>query len=183
MEKLFEIYDDKHPVLRQICKKVELPLSNEKRKLILEMVQYLKNSQDEEFAEKNNIRPGVGIAAPQIGIAERFVALYYVNENDEVVQYGLVNPRIMVSSVKKAALRCGEGCLSVKEDQPGYVYRHYKITVKAFDAITNKEITINARGYDAIVLQHELDHLDGILYYDRINKKDPTGEIENSVLI
>ena len=55
--------------------------------------------------------------------------------------------------------------------------------MKAFDIVSNKEITITATGYDAIVLQHEYDHLDGILYYDRINKADPFKEVENSYLI
>ena len=108
---------------------------------------------------------------------------YYINENDQEVKYGLINPRIIASSVKKCALRSGEGCLSVKQDHPGLVYRYFKITLKAFDIFSNKEIEINAKGYDAIVLQHELDHLSGILYYDRIYKSNPQIIIENSVLI
>ena len=49
--------------------------------------------------------------------------------------------------------------------------------------VSKKEVLIKAKGYDAIVLQHEYDHLDGILYYDRINKKEPNKEIPNSYLI
>ena len=70
-------------------------------------------------------------------------------------------------------LDAGEGCLSVKKDVPGYVYRHYKITVKAYDVIENREITIKARGLLSIILQHEIDHLNGLLYTDHINKDDP----------
>ena len=55
--------------------------------------------------------------------------------------------------------------------------------MKAYDVVSKKEVLIKAKGYDAIVLQHEYDHLDGILYYDRINKKEPNKEIPNSYLI
>ena len=58
-----------------------------------------------------------------------------------------------------------------------------KIVIKGYDAIQEKDVTITAYGYDAIVLQHEYDHLDGILYYDRINKQNPTQEVPNSYLI
>lgn len=181
--KIFKIIDDKQKVLHTTCEPVELPVSDDIRNKLLEMVEYLKNSQDEEFAEKNNIRSGVGLAAPQIGILKRFFAIYYVNSENEVIQYGLVNPKIVSCSVKKCALASGEGCLSVKQDHDGLVYRYYKIVLKAFDVIQNKEITISAKGYDAIVLQHEFDHLNGILYYDRINKDHPNEQIDNSVLI
>ena len=56
-------------------------------------------------------------------------------------------------------------------------------TLRAFDIFENKEIDIVAKNYDAIVLQHELDHLSGILYYDKIDKSNPFKEIDNSFLI
>ena len=100
-----------------------------------------------------------------------------------MVEYGLVNPKIIQNSMKKVALKGGEGCLSVDEDHSGFVYRYDKIVMKAYDVVSQKEVLIKAKGYDAIVLQHEYDHLDGILYYDRINKKEPNKEIPNSYLI
>jgi peptide deformylase len=169
---LFKIYTLDDEVLHQKAKPVDMPLSDEKRKLILDMVEYLKLSQDDEFAQKNNIRPGVGIAAPQIGVSERFFAVYLEDE-DKTYEYGLVNPRIASTSVKKAFLSGGEGCLSVPVDQKGYVYRYNKITIKAFDVVSNQDVTLKLTGYPAIVFQHEYDHLDGILYVDRINKKEP----------
>ena len=179
----FNIIPDTDKSLREPCEKVSFPLDEKLKEIIFNMVEYLKLSQDPEYAEKYNVRPGVGLAAPQIGINQCFFAIYYLNEYDEEVKYGLVNPKIIMSSVKKCALSGGEGCLSVKEDKPGLVYRYFKITMKAYDVFQEKEITINAKGYDAIVLQHELDHLSGILYYDRIDKNNPNLEIENSVLI
>ena len=179
----FKIIDDKNPLLRKECEKVILPIDNTLRGTINEMVEYLKASQDEEISQKLGIRAGVGLAAPQIGINKRFFAIYYLNEEGKEIKYGLVNPRIIMSSVKKCALASGEGCLSVKNDHPGYVYRYFKITLRAFDVFLDKEIDIVAKGYDAIVLQHELDHLSGVLYYDRIDKTNPVKELDNSILI
>ena len=146
------------------------------------MVSYLKKSQDKKYCQKHHIRAGVGLAAPQIGVNKRMFAIYYTKE-DEVVEYGLVNPKIIQNSMKKVALKGGEGCLSVDEDHSGFVYRYDKIVMKAYDVVSQKEVLIKAKGYDAIVLQHEYDHLDGILYYDRINKKEPNKEIPNSYLL
>ena len=179
---MFKIVKDNEKSIREKCQPVVLPLSQEDKDLALAMVDYLIKSQDEEYASKHNIRAGVGLAAPQIGINKRMFAIYYETE-EGFVKYALINPKIIQNSIKKVALASGEGCLSVDNDHPGYVYRFDKIVIKGFDAITNKEVTITARGYDAIVLQHEYDHLDGILYYDRINKENPTQEVPNSYLI
>lgn len=180
---MLKIVKDKVKSLRDKSIPVEMPISQKDRKTLSDMVEYLINSQNEEYCQKHNIRSGVGLAAPQIGINKRMFAIYYNKSENEIIKYGLVNPKIIQNSLRKVALRGGEGCLSVDEDKQGYVYRYHKIVMKAFDIITNKEITIIATGYDAIVLQHEYDHLDGILYYDRIDKTNPFKEIDNSYLI
>ena len=179
---MFKIVEDTAKSIREKCKSVETPISKEDKELALSMVDYLIKSQDDEYAEKHKIRSGVGLAAPQIGVNKRMFAVYYTVD-DKVVKYALINPKIVQNSVKKVALASGEGCLSVDNDHPGYVYRSDKIVIKGYDAIQDKEVTITAYGYDAIVLQHEYDHLDGILYYDRINKQNPTQEVPNSYLI
>ena len=178
--KLFTIVTEEDPRIHQKCTPVALPLSEETRNTILDMVQYLKLSQDDAFAKKNNIRPGVGIAAPQIGIFERFYAVSFDDEGKHY-EYGLVNPEIVSTSVKKGYIAGGEGCLSVPVDVPGHVYRYYKVTIKAFDALTMKDVVIRLHGYPAMVFQHEYDHLDGILYYDRIDPKDPFREDPDAV--
>ena len=180
--KVFDIVTDKK-FLHQRCEEVSLPISDEDRNLLVEMVEYLKVSQDDELAEKYNIRPGVGLAANQVGVKKRMIAIYFVDEKGEINQYGLANPKLVSYSVKKSCLDSGEGCLSVPKDVEGYVYRYYKVTVKGFDVLTNKEVTIKARDYLSIILQHELDHLDGILYTDRIDKKDPFKIIEDAIVI
>lgn len=180
--KVFNIVTDKK-FLSQKCEDVALPLSSEDKEILMDMVEYLKVSQDEELSKKYNIRPGVGLAANQIGLKKKMIAIYFEEEENKIHEYALVNPKIVSYSVKMCCLDNGEGCLSVPKDVEGYVYRHYKITVKGFDAITNKEVTIKARGYLSIVLQHEIDHLEGKLYTDRIDPKDPFKIIEDAILI
>lgn len=180
---MLKIVKDNVKSLRNKSIPVNMPLSDKDRKTLLEMIDYLEKSQDEEYCQKHGIRGGVGLAAPQIGINKRMFAIYYPKDEKTIVKYGLVNPRIIQNSLRKVAIQSGEGCLSVDDDKKGYVYRYHKIVMKAFDVVTNKEITITATGYDAIVLQHEYDHLDGILYYDRIDKTDPYKIIDNSYLI
>ena len=97
--------------------------------------------------------------------------------------YALANPKIVSYTPKQSYLKTGEACLSVPEDVKGYVPRHAKITVEGFDVLTNKDVKIVARGFLAICLQHELDHFDGVLYYDHINKEYPLVPIENAMVI
>ena len=180
---MLKIVKDTQKSIRDKCRPVDMPLSDKDRRTLEEMIDYLIKSQDDEYCEKHCIRSGVGLAAPQIGVNKRMFAIYYQKDEKHTVKYGLVNPKIVQNSLRKCAIAGGEGCLSVDNDHRGYVYRYHKIIMKAFDIVTNKEIEIVATGYDAIVLQHEYDHLDGILYYDRIDKKNPFKEIDNSYLI
>jgi peptide deformylase len=179
---MFRIVKDTEKSIRLRCEKVELPLKDEDKKLLTKMLDYLIKSQDEEYANAHNIRAGVGLAAPQIGVQKQMLVIYYDN-GESITQYALVNPKIISSSVKMCYLQSGEGCLSVDNDHKGHVYRPYKIRVKAYDFLTNKEIEIIARGYDAIVLQHEIDHLSGVLYYDHIDKKNPFKILDNSIAL
>lgn len=183
---MLKIVKDTNPSLRKRSVDVPLPLSEDNKALIDEMLKYLRLSQDEEYRKKHNtVREGVGLAAPQVGHNIKMLVISYDtgDEKNPKIEYQLVNPKIVVSSVKKCYLSNGEGCLSVDEDHKGYVYRDYKIVVKAFDATAMKDTTITARGYDAIVLQHEIDHLNGILFYDRIDKVEPFKKIPGSVAI
>lgn len=181
------IVKDTDPIIREKSEKVTLPLSQEDETLLREMLQYVKDSTDEEKAEKMNLRPAVGISAIQVGVKKQMTAVVVddldKNGEPEHFEYMLVNPRIVSSSVQKAYLHSGEGCLSVVEEHKGYVVRSARITVKAFDLCTNKDITIRARGYLAIVLQHEIDHFSGTLFYDHIDNQQPFKEIEGALVI
>lgn len=169
---MFKILTDKNPALRTKCKEFEQPYKQEDIDLLKEMVEYLKLSQDDEYASKNNIQAGVGLALPQIGVTKRGFAIY-LEDNGTLYQYGFINPKILRTSVKEAFLSGGEGCLSVAKKHEGFVYRYNKVILQGFDVFSQKEITITAFGYLAICIQHEYDHLDGILYYDHIDKKEP----------
>ena len=86
-------------------------------------------------------------------------------------------------SLPVRASSSGEGCLSVDEEHKGYAHRYYKIKMQAYDALRDKDVVITARGFDAIVLQHEYDHLDGLFFYDRIDKNKPNTQLMNEELI
>jgi len=114
--------------------------------------------------------PGVGLAAPQIGITRRLIVAHvpegYIDEDDAEFTVRLANPEIVRASGQDVAT---EGCLSI----PGWVGdvpRFEAVTVKGL-SMDNKAVRIKARGFFARVLQHEIDHLDGILYPDRIEDK------------
>jgi len=184
---MLHIVKDSNPSLRERSVDVELPLSEETKHILDEMLQYLKDSQDPEFRKiHTKVREGVGLAAPQIGINKRMLVIHYQTSyapKAEYITYQLVNPKIVSESIKKCYLSGGEGCLSVDNEHKGYVPRNYKIVVEAFSYPDNKQITITARGFDAIVLQHEIDHLSGILFYDHINKTNPFEQIPGAVEI
>lgn len=183
----FKIVKDTATSLRGKSSDVSAEKLDEAIELANDMHDYLVASQNEEIAKKHNIKEGVGLAAPQIGKNIKVICVYFTfldeDEHEIVVDYRLINPRIISESVKLTYLQGGEGCLSVDNPHEGYVYRKYKILVKAIDAKDKKEKVITARGYEAIVLQHEIDHLNGVLYYDHIDKKDPFKIIDGSIRI
>ena len=178
----FKVVKDNNPIMRQKSLPVELPLSAEDKETLDVMLDYIKKSQDDDYAKKHNIRSGIGMAAIQIGILKRMFVIYYEREEGPV-QYQLVNPKIIEYSFRKCALKDGEGCLSVDGEHPGYAHRYYKIKMEAYDALTDQEIIITARGFDAIVLQHEYDHLDGKFFYDRIDPNKPNQVLMNEELL
>lgn len=178
---------DNNPLLREKSQDVIFPLSNEDKKTLLSMLKYVRDSIDPELAEKENLKPAVGIAAPQIGILKKMTAISFENELEDgtiyKTEYALINPKIISHSVKSSYLKNGEGCLSVEEKHEGYVKRHYRIKVKAYDLLQEKEVIITSKDFEAIVLQHEIDHLFGILFYDHIDKENPFKDIENAIVI
>lgn len=168
------IIKDDDALIRKRSLDVELPLSQEDEELLLNMLKYVDDSTNEEIAEKENLRPAVGISAIQVGIPKKMTAVIIKDEEgNKKYEYALVNPKIISNSIEKAYLAAGEGCLSVIDGHEGYVYRSARIKVKGYDLLQDKEIIIKAEGYLSIVLQHELDHFKGILFYDRIDKDNP----------
>lgn len=183
-----DIIDDKDERIRNKSKEVELPLTNEEHQTLQDMYEFLVNSQDPKTSEKYNLRPAVGIAAIQLGIPKRMCAIYVCDYDEDgntihSDSYGLVNPKIVSYTEKKSYLQSGEGCLSVDDEIEGYVPRYAKVTVEGYDILTKSQVRIVARGFLSICLQHELDHFEGILFYDRINKKSPLAPIPDALVI
>lgn len=138
------------PVLRQVAEPVAT-VDDEVRTLIDEMFETMYDAE------------GVGLAAPQIGIGRRIIVVD-VNESDEP-PFGLVNPVIVERSDEVE--RAEEGCLSI----PGLkeiVERSARVVVEGLDRDGNPK-RIEATGLLARALQHEVDHLDGVLFIDRVS--------------
>jgi len=114
-------------------------------------------------------KKGVGLAAPQVGVSKRIIVLDTTSSEDDGMILRVINPEIISAEGEQLG---EEGCLSVPgEYEP--VRRAEKITVKAMDEDGNP-YTLEAEGFLARVFQHEIDHLDGVLFIDRLPsfKKD-----------
>lgn len=172
MFKKLNILDEKDKTLRKISKDASFPLSVQEKDLIEQMIQELTYSQIEEYAEKYELRPGTGLAFPQLGILKRIIVIVDEYEKGKFNNYVVINPVIVSNSKEMIAADVGEGCLSVNRDVEGHVPRYARVTIEGFDMDGNP-IRIRAREELAIAFQHEIDHLNGILFYDRINKKKP----------
>lgn len=177
-----DIIRDGHPTLRLVAKEVPMPPTEEDKKILQSLLEYVINSQNPEMAKKYNLRPGIGLAAPQINVSKRMLAVHVTDEKGELHSYALFNPKILSHSVEKTYLTSGEGCLSVDESIPGYVPRYARITVKGYN-LDGEEVKLRLKGIVAVVMQHEIDHLNGIMFYDHIDKDNPFKPIENAIPI
>ncbi len=145
-----EIRKTGDPGLRERSKEVE-KIDSKLRKLVKDMTDTM------------NEMGGVGLAAPQIGVTRRVII---VNIGAKIQAF--INPVIKVLDDKK--MEGDEGCLSIYSIKGFQVKRFNKIKVKAMDLKGNK-ITLTAEGLLARIFQHEVDHLNGILYMDHLDKK------------
>ncbi|GHU20592.1 peptide deformylase 2 [Alphaproteobacteria bacterium] len=107
---------------------------------------------------------GAGLVAPQIGISKKIVAIDLRNERDI---YKMINPKIVWKSDE--LMESTEGCLSIPMLRDT-VIRHAKVSVEYLDENFQKCFINEAEGYLAVCLQHELDHLDGKVYIDRLSR-------------
>ena len=147
-------YPDK--ILAEVCDEVK-KVTNETRRILDDMLETM-------YADK-----GVGLAAPQVGIKKRLIVVDdKVGENGEPGP----NPRFFINPViiEKSAetIFFNEGCLSLP-GQCAEVERHKKIKVKYLD-YNGQEQVLEAEDYLAVILQHETDHLDGVLYIDHLSR-------------
>ena len=135
-------------ILRKKCKRVE-EVNDHIRMLLDDMLDTLHNTKD-----------GAAIAAPQVGIVQRLVV---IDMGNGVIK--LINPEIIE---EKGIQECVEGCLSIP-NKYGNTLRPKIVTIKALDE-NGKEITLTGRGEMAKCFCHEIDHLNGILFSDKVTK-------------
>lgn len=182
------IVKDNQTTLLSECKKITLPLNQADELIMQKLIDWVRVSQDEKLNQNHEMIEAIGIAAPQIGAN---VNMYYIlvpifDEKSKKINYfehALINPKIIARSEQIAALKHGEGCLSVDNKHEGLVPRSYKIHVTGYDYLKKKDINLIVRGYEAIVFQHEQDHLEKKLYYHHINKNYPWLKEANWIII
>jgi peptide deformylase len=155
---LREIKTLKDPVLRRPAKKIE-KVTPEIRKLI------------DDMFETMHAANGLGLAAPQVGVSQR-IFVVEIEQDERIpgsgIAYALINPEIVKASEERDS--GPEGCLSI----PGWrgeVERASKVLVRALDR-DGKRIRVEVEGLAARAMQHELDHLDGVLFIDKLTAPD-----------
>ncbi|MBR4693433.1 MAG: peptide deformylase [Bacilli bacterium] len=172
-----DILDEKDPILRTVSEEVTFPLTKEDKETMNTMIEYLRNSQIPKISEEYNLRPGWGMSAIQLGVPKRYFVVVSEltgpdDEKKEFETYVMINPRIISNSVEQIYVDEGEGCLSVNRPVEGIVPRYARVTMEAYD-MEGRKIHVRAREDLAICFQHELDHLNGILFVDHIDPKNP----------
>lgn len=149
---ILEILKYPEPILSKVAAPVK-NLSDKTTALISDMLETMYAA------------PGVGLAAPQVGVSQRIIVMDVDHENPGTQIYKLINPVITRS---EGEIVWEEGCLSVV-DYTAEVRRAAKVEVVAVDE-KEKSVKIEAEGLLAVALQHEIDHLDGKLFIDRISR-------------
>lgn len=151
-----EIITLPNPVLRRKARKVT-DFGGELQALVDDMIETMR------------VAPGVGLAAPQVNVSQRVIVVEFGDEEDENVPaklYAVVNPEI--TRVSREVVGGTEGCLSIPEIV-GDVERPVDATIKGFNR-HGQAIKIKASGWLARIFQHEVDHLDGVLFVDRAER-------------
>jgi peptide deformylase len=151
-----EIVTTPDPVLRRKARKITT-IDKDLQVLIDDMIETMR------------VAPGVGLAAPQVGISERLIVIEYGSDEDENVPkklFVVINPEIIEAS--EELVNGPEACLSIPR-MVGEVERSKSVTVKGLNR-HGKHVKIKVSGWMARIFQHEIDHLEGILFTDRASK-------------
>lgn len=145
-------------MLRTVCDSIKKDEWKKFVKLGNEMVKYIKNPQ----------HAGVGLAAPQVGITKRIMVVSLLrNWDDESFKtVMMLNPEILEAS-DETITDIEEGCLSLPKAKKGFVARHNTIKLKYYDEKMKEKILVLS-GLSSVIVQHEIDHLDGELYIDKL---------------
>jgi peptide deformylase len=158
-----EILTEGHPTLRKVAKKVDPASIGDP--IFQQLI-------DDMFATMYGA-PGIGLAANQIGVAKRLFTVDLQDEDEPNGAFVMINPKFTVTEGEKDAL---EGCLSVP-GMVGEVTRFERVVCTGVDR-EGKKLSIDATGLLARCLQHEMDHLNGILYIDKVQNLRPVATEE-----
>ena len=167
-----KILDERNKMLRKKSKEVTFPLSENDKKTIKDALKYLEMSQTEEYESKYHLRPGMGLAFIQLGIPKRIFVICDETSDGKFDKYVIINPKMISHSEELIYVEEGEGCLSVNRPVEGIVPRFARAKIEAYDE--NGDLyTYRVREDLSVAFQHEMDHLDGILFVDKIDPKNP----------
>ena len=167
-----KILDEKNKLLHKKSEEIKFPMDKKDIDLLQNMLTYLEMSQIEKYSEKYNLRPGMGLAFVQVGVPKRAFVICNENDDGEFDKYIIINPEIISMSEEMIYVGEGEGCLSINREVEGIVPRHARITIKAQNE-DGEEYTMRVREDLAVAFQHEIDHLNGIMFTDHIDPKNP----------
>ena len=173
-----DILDEKEKCLHQKSKEVSFPLKKEQKQTIKDIIEFLTNSQIPEMAKKYDLRPGMGLTPVQLGIMERYIVIVHEYDEGKFDNYVVINPKLVSNSEEMIYVGEGEGCLSVNREVEGIVPRYARVTIEYYDPDGNKK-EVRVREEIAVAFQHEIDHLNGIIFTDKIDKKDPYKNKDN----
>ncbi len=143
-----------NPILRAKSKEVE--------KIDKKLLKFIENMKETMMVDN-----GLGIASPQVGVNLRVIVCHLNYDSPNAMIIPMINPKITFRSEEMIVGE--EGCLSLP-DQFGDVERHKEIVVKFLDKKGNEQV-LRLEGMNATVVQHEVDHLDGVLFIDRVKNK------------
>ena len=147
-------------ILRTVCNPIRKDEWKQYVKLGKEMIDYIKNPDN----------AGVGLAAPQIGTTKRIIVVSLLRswEDENFSTIMMLNPEILEVSTETTC-DIEEGCLSLPKTKKGFVIRHKDIKLRYFDEKMQEKI-LKFSGLASVIIQHEIDHLNGILYIDKLMK-------------
>lgn len=147
-----------NPILRTMCEPIKQSEWKKYTKLGTEMVKYIKNPD----------HAGVGLAAPQVGVTKRIMvcSLLHNWDDESFKTIMMLNPEILEAS-DETITDVEEGCLSLPKTKKGFVARHKDIKLSYYDEKGKQQI-LRLSGLASVIVQHEIDHLNGELYIDKL---------------
>lgn len=167
-----KILDEKDKTLRKKSQDVTFPLSNQDKSLIEDSITYLTMSQIEKYSEMYSLRPGMGLSFIQLGIPKNIFVIVEEIDKEKFKNYVIINPKIISHSEELIYVGEGEGCLSINREVEGIVPRYARMRISYQDICGNSK-EIRVREDISVAFQHEMDHLNGILFIDKIDKNNP----------